>query len=121
MPYFVSGVYIRFVFVYMASCNVYYNFQDIIYIALFRILYVIGYFISSQKLTVLFKIDINIHVCLKKDVSVCIKFLLIIHAHLHLQNSIYLHFLHPQRNDLPKIIDFKIHKQRKKKHSSNTT
>ena len=39
---------------------------------------------------------------------------LIIHAHLHLHNSIYLHFLHPQRNDLPKIIDFKIHKQRKK-------
>ena len=48
MPYFVSGVNIRFVFVCMASCNVYYNFQDIIYIALFRILYVIGYFISTQ-------------------------------------------------------------------------
>ena len=61
----------------------------------------------------LVKIDIKIPVCLKKDVSVCIKFLLIIHAHLHLQKSIYLHFLHPQRNDLPKIIGFKINKQRK--------
>ena len=27
--------------------------------------------------------------------------------HLHLQNSIYLNFLHLQRNNLPKIIDFK--------------
>ena len=41
------------------------------------------------------------------------KFLLIIDAHLHLQNRIYLNFLHLKRNDLPKIIDFKIHKQRK--------
>ena len=48
MPNFVSGVNISFVVVCTASCNVYYNFQDIIYIALFRILYVIGYFISPQ-------------------------------------------------------------------------
>ena len=61
----------------------------------------------------LVKIDIKMSDCRKKDVSVCIKFLLIIHAHLHLQNSIYLHFLHPQRNNLPKIIDFKICKKRK--------
>ena len=72
----------------------------------------IFYFIL--KLTALVKIDIKIPVCLKKDVSVCIKFLIITHAHLHLQNSVYLHFLHPQRNDSPKIIDFKIHKQRTK-------
>ena len=31
MPNFVSGVNIRFVFGCTASCNVYYNFQDIIY------------------------------------------------------------------------------------------
>ena len=31
-----------------ASCDVYYNFQDFIYIALFRILYVIGYFIPGR-------------------------------------------------------------------------
>ena len=48
MPNFASGVDIRFVFVCMASCNVYFNYQDIIYIALVRVLYVIGYFISSQ-------------------------------------------------------------------------
>ena len=48
MLYFVSGVYISFDFVCTASCNVYYNFQDIIYIALFRIIYAIGYFILSQ-------------------------------------------------------------------------
>ena len=35
-------------FVCKASCNVHYNWQDCIYIALFCILYVIGYFISSQ-------------------------------------------------------------------------
>ena len=74
-----------------------------------RIFYVIS------NLTVLVKTDIKIPVCLKKDLSVCIKFLLIINAHLHLQNSIHLHFLHPQRNDLPKTIDFKINKQRKNK------
>ena len=49
----------------------------------------------------------------KKNLLVCNYFLLIIHAHLHLQYSIYLNFLHLQRNYLPKIIDFKIHKQRK--------
>ena len=38
-----------------------------------------------------------------------IKFLLLIHAHLYLQNSIHLNILHLQRNDLPIIIDFKIH------------
>ena len=48
MPNFVSDVNISFAFACLASCNVYYNFQDIIYIDLFRILYVIGYFISSQ-------------------------------------------------------------------------
>ena len=47
------------------------------------------------------------------DLSVRIKSLLIIHAHLYLQNIIYLNFLHLQRNDLPKILYFKIHKQRK--------
>ena len=41
------------------------------------------------------------------------KFLLIIHAHLHLQNIIWFNFLILQRNDLPKIIDFKVHKQGK--------
>ena len=41
MPDFVSGVNISFVFVCKASCNVYYNFQDIIYIDLFRILIII--------------------------------------------------------------------------------
>ena len=45
---FVSGENISFVFVCTASCNVYYNFQDCIYIALFCMLYVIGYFIPSQ-------------------------------------------------------------------------
>ena len=49
----------------------------------------------------------------KKDLSGFIKFLLIIHAHYHLQNSIYLNFLYLQRNELSIIIDFKIHKQRK--------
>ena len=34
---------ISFLFVFTASCNVYYNFQDCIDIALFRILYVIEY------------------------------------------------------------------------------
>ena len=48
----------------------------------------------------------------KRIYQFAFKFLLIIHAHLHLHNSIYLNFLHLQRNDLPKIIDFKIHKQR---------
>ena len=40
-----------------------------------------------------------------------LKFLLIIYAHLHLQNSIFLNLLHLQRNGLSKIIDSKIHKQ----------
>ena len=74
-------------------------------------------FYAISNLTVLVKTDIKIPVCLKKDLSVCIKFLLIIfiiNAHLLLQNSIHLHFLHlhPHRNDLPKTIDFKINKQR---------
>ena len=46
-------------------------------------------------------------------VQFAFKFLLIIHAHLHLQNSIYFNFLHLQRNDLPKTIDLNVHKQRK--------
>ena len=49
----------------------------------------------------------------KRIYQFAFKILLIIHAHLHLQNRIYLNFLHLQNNDLPKIIDFKIHKQRK--------
>ena len=68
MPNFVSGVNISFVFVCTASCNVYYNFQDIIYIDLFRILIIIRHrvFYFIPKLTVLVKIDIKIPVCLKK-------------------------------------------------------
>ena len=55
-------------------------------------------------------IDITIPVCLIKSINQFVfKFLLLIHAHLHLQDSIYLNFLYLQRNDLPKIIDFKIH------------
>ena len=49
----------------------------------------------------------------KKNLLGFIKFQLIIHAHLHLQNRIYLNFLHLQRTDLPIIIELKIHKQRK--------
>ena len=98
----------------MTSCNVYYNFQDCIYIALFRILYVMGYFISSQNRLFLLNRYQGTSLSEKKRIKLfAVKFLLIIHADLHLQNSIYLIFLHLQRNDLPKIIDFKIHKQRK--------
>ena len=39
---------VSFVFVCTASCNVYYNFQDYIYIAVFRILYVMEYFINLK-------------------------------------------------------------------------
>ena len=108
---FVSGVKYYFVFVCTASCNVYYNFQDCIYIALFCILYVIGYSNSSQNRLCLLNRFQDISLSETRIYQFCIKFLLIIHAHLHLQNSIYLNFLHLQRNDLPKIIDLKINKQ----------
>ena len=97
----------------MASCNVYYNFQDCIYIALFRKLYVIGYFIPSQNLLFFLNRYQGTSLSEKRIYQFAFKFLLIIHAQLHLQNSLYLNFLHLQRNDLPKIIDFNIHKQRK--------
>ena len=97
----------------MASCNVYYNFQDCICIALFRKLYVIGYFIPSQNWLFLLNRYQGTSLSEERFYQFAFKFLLIIYAHLHLQNSIYLNFLHLQRNDLPKIIDFKIHKQRK--------
>ena len=48
MPNFGSGVKYIFFFVCMASYDVYYTFQDCIYIPLFGIIYVIGYLISSQ-------------------------------------------------------------------------
>ena len=89
----------------MASCYVYHNFQDCINIALFRILYDIGYFISSQNLLFLLNRYQGTSLSEKRIYQFAFKFLLIIHAHLHLQNSIYLNFLHLQRNDLPQIID----------------
>ena len=62
----------------------------------------------------IFYCSINVTVTSQNEVlSGFIKILLIIHAHLHLQNSIYLNFLDLQRNDLPIIMDFKMHKQRK--------
>ena len=97
----------------MASCNVYYNFQDCIYIALFYILYVIGYFISSQNWLFLLNSYKGTSLSDKRIYQFAFNFLLIIHAHLHLQNSKYLKFLHLQKNDLPKAIDFRIHKQKK--------
>ena len=104
---FVSGA--KYKFACTASCNVYYKFQDCIYIALNGILYVIGYFISSQNWLCLLNRYQDTSLSEKRGLSGFIKFLLIIHAYLHLQNSIYLNFLHLQRNDLPIIIDFKIH------------
>ena len=98
----------------MASCNVYYTFQDCIYIASFGILYIIGYLISSQNWLCLLNKYHDTSQSEKRIYQFVFKFLPIIHAPLHLQkNSIYLNFLHFQRNDLPKIIDFKFHKQRK--------
>ena len=77
----------------MASCNVYYNFQDCIIIALFRILYVIGYFIPSQNWLFLLNRYQGTSLSEKKKIyQFAFKFLLIIHAYLHLQNSIYLNF-----------------------------
>ena len=51
------------------------------------------------------KIDIKIPVIvyLKKDLSVCTKFLFIIHVQLHWQNSIYLNFLYKQKMIRPKL------------------
>ena len=72
-----------------------------------------GYFISSQNLLFLKNRYEGTSLPEKRIYQFAFKFLLIIHADLHLQNSIYLNFLHLQRNDLPKIKDFKIHKQRK--------
>ena len=60
------------VFVRMASCNVYYNFQDCISIALFRILYVIEYFIPSQNWMLLLTRYQGTSLSEKKDLSVCI-------------------------------------------------
>ena len=77
------------------------------YIIRHRILY----FIS--KLIVLLNRYLDTSLSEKKIYQFTFKSLLTIHAHLHLQNSIYSNFLHLQRNDLPKIIDFKILKQRK--------
>ena len=86
---FVSSVKYLFVFVWMASCNVYYNFQDCIYIALIRILYVKGYFVSSQNWLCILNRYQYISLSEKRIYKFAFKFLLIIHAHLHLQNSVY--------------------------------
>ena len=59
-------------FVRMESCNVCYNFQDCIIIALFRILYVKGYFISSQNWLFLLNRYQGTSLSEKKDLSVCI-------------------------------------------------
>ena len=51
---------------------------------------------------IVFAIDIQIPACLKKSINSPIQ---------HLQNIISFNFLYLQKNDLPKIIDFKTHKQ----------
>ena len=84
-----SGVKYHFV-ACMALWNVYCNYQNcFIYIALFLILYVIGYLFYLKTDCAWYK---KIPVSLKKDLSNCIKFLIVIHVHLHKQNSIYLNF-----------------------------
>ena len=45
---FVSGAKYWFLFACMTSCKVYDNFQNCIDIALFRILYIIEYFVSFK-------------------------------------------------------------------------
>ena len=51
---------------------------------------------------IVFVIDIQDPVCLKKSINSAMQ---------HLQNVISFNFLYLQKNDLPKIIDFKTHKQ----------
>ena len=97
---------------------------DVTYITTFKTAYTLLYSVYYISKNSLFHLKTD-NACYRKnryqDTSLSVKriyqfafkFLLNIHAHLHLQNSIYLNFLHLQRNDLPKIIDFKIHKQRK--------
>ena len=89
---FVHGVNISFVFICTALCNVYYNFQDCIYIALFRILYVIEYFISSHNWLCFLNRYQYISLSEERIYQFVFKFLPIIHAHLRLQNSIYCNF-----------------------------
>ena len=76
----------------MASCNIYYNFQDWIYTAVFRILYGKGYFISSQNWLFLLNRYQGTSLSEKMIYQFVFKILLIIHAYLHLQNSILFNY-----------------------------
>ena len=93
----------NFVFVCTASCNVYYNFQDCIYIALFRILYVIEDIIPSQNCLCLLNSYQYISLSEKRIYQFVFKFLPIIHAHLRLQNSIYCNFYIYKEMICPKL------------------